>query len=308
VKPLHRCRFWLTVAGLLGWITATAESTHYLVAFSQDTLANDWRLAQVEAVRAELNRHPQVHFLVENARGNTALQVMQIDKLAARGVDVLIASPREATALTPVIRRVYQAGTPVILLSRSIDSQDYTSFVHPSNEAIARAAAKLLVERLGGQGTILMLEGVPGASTVRLRRDGFLDVTRQHPDIRVIARTANYLRADAIRAVEQTLATGPPFDAIYAQSDSMAEGARLALRHQGHNPADVPTVGIDYIGEARRAIRAGEQLASFTYATGGTEGARLALDILAGKPVPREIILESTLVTRDNADQVEPIF
>jgi ribose transport system substrate-binding protein len=300
---------WSFLALLLAVCAAPAAlAKEFVVAFAQDTLANDWRAAQVEDVRRELLKHPHIKFIVADAEGDTALQIMQIEDLVAAGVDVLITSPREEKLLTPVISRVHRNGTPVILLSRGIQGDSYTSFVRPDNLPIARAAGQLIVEALNGKGTVLMLEGVPGASTTILRNQGFLEVIHRQPNIRVIRHAANYLRADAIRVVEEVLRAGVSFDAIYAQSDSMATGARLALGLAGIAPGSIAIVGIDYIHEARDAIRRGEQLASFTYATGGKEGARLALDLLSGKPVPKSVVLESVKVTKDNVEQIAPIF
>lgn len=306
--PLDEARWSIIVLFLTVCGVPAVLAEEFVVGFAQDTLANDWRAAQVEDVRRELGKHPHIKFIVTDAEGDTALQIMQIEDLVAAGVDVLIASPREEKPLTPVISFVHRNGTPVILLSRGIQGDNYTSFVRPDNLPIARAAGQLIVEAINGKGTVLMLEGVPGASTTILRNQGFLEVIRRHPNIRVIRHAASYLRADAIRVVEKVLSAGTPIDAIYAQSDSMATGARLALRLAGIAPGTIPIVGIDYIQEARDAIRRGEQLASFTYATGGEEGAHLALDLLSGKPVTKSLVLESVKVTKDNVEQIDPIF
>ncbi len=121
-------------------------------------------------------------------------------------------------------------------------------------------------------------------------------------------KVANSLRADAIKMTEEALREGLEFDAIYAQSDSMASGALLALKKAGRDPGKIIIVGIDYIKEARDAIRKGEQDASFTYPTGGKEGAEWTMKILQGTDVPKEYIIESTTITKDNVDAIEPIF
>ncbi len=108
--------------------------------------------------------------------------------------------------------------------------------------------------------------------------------------------------------MQDALEKGVRFDAIYAQSDSMASGARLALKQAGINPATVPIIGIDYIPEAREAIRSGEQFASFTYPTCGREGAEAAMRILSGETLPRKIEVDSQMITVENVDQVETIF
>jgi ribose transport system substrate-binding protein len=304
----HKPRYILVFFLILLCCATPASARKFLIGFAQDTLANDWRVAQVEDVRRELSKHPNIKFVVKDAEGSTALQIMQIEDLVASGIDVLITSPRDQKSLTPSISHAYRSGIPVILLSRGIQGDTYTAFVRPDNLAIGRAAGKVILEALNNKGTVLMLVGVHGASTSLQRTQGFMEVVDPHPEIRVIRKVANYLRADAIFAVESMLAAGETFDAIYAQSDSMAAGARLALMRAGIDPGSVPIVGIDYIAEARQAIRQGHQVASFTYDTGGKEGAQLAVDLLLGKPIPKAVVLESIKVTTDNVDQVEPIF
>lgn len=281
-----------------------------VVAFAQDDLGNDWRRAQVEEVRTVLARYPGVEFRVSDARGSLALQVKHIEDWAMADVDVLITSPMDSLAMAPVIRQVHEAGIPVILLSRRVAGEAFTSFVHADNRQIARQAGEAVAGALGQDGRVLMLEGVPGASPTRLRREAFLDVVGEYPGIQVVARTANFLRGDAIRVVESLIQTekGFDFDAVYSQSDSMATGARMALERHGVEIDPLYIVGIDYIGEAREAIRAGRQDLSFTYPTGGERGAELAVELLSGRVVPREVLLESRAVTRENVDQVEPIF
>ncbi|MEO5342532.1 MAG: substrate-binding domain-containing protein [Gammaproteobacteria bacterium SHHR-1] len=291
---------WL-LPGLLG-------AAGYRIGFAQDTLANDWRRAQVWEVQRELQKHPGVEFIYTDARGDTALQAMHIEQLVRQGVDLLITSPRDQNLLAEVIAGVRAQGTPVVLLSRGIASDDYDCFIRPDNAAIARKAAEYLVERLGGKGHILMLQGIPEATTTRQRTQAFVAVTQAYPEIRITHRVANFLRADAILAVEELLARRVRFDAIYAHSDSMAAGARMALKYQGIAPGSLPIVGIDYVPEARQAILAGEQSLSFTYPTGGREGAQMALRLLRGEHVPKEWLLESVPVNRNNAAEVEPVF
>lgn len=296
---------------LLLVLPAAAEPVQGVVGFAQDDLSNDWRRAQVREVRAVLAGYSDVKLRVTDARGQPALQALHIERLARGGVDVLITSPANARLLAPIIQRVHASGTPVILLSRGIPGESYTAFVHPDNRAITERLAHFVIDRLGGKGKVLVLRGVPGATTTERRTEVFRRIVGEHPGIRVTTRTGNYLRPDAIRAVEDVLAAhdgGFPFDALYAQSDSMAVGARLALRRAGIDPAGILIAGIDYIGEAREAIRQGEQDVSFTYPTGGAEGGELALDLLRGEPIPREVVLESIRVTPANVDEVPPIF
>jgi len=285
-----------------------AKEARYTVGFAQDTMANDWRIAQVKEVEAAFKAYPEVTFVYTDGKGETARQIRDIEDLVARGIDLLITSPMDAVAMAPVIEKVYKSGIPVILLTRSIQSESYTVFIHPDDRKIAGKAANFLVEKLGGKGEVLMLTGVPTASTAVKRSEGFLEVAGKHPGIRVTRAVGNYLRADAINAVEMQLNKGVRFDAIFSQSDSMAVGAIMALQKHGIDPAKKLIVGIDYISQSRELIKEGLLDATFRYPTGGAEGVAAAIKILRGGKVPREIVIDSVMVTPENAARVAPVF
>ncbi len=286
-----------------------AAKTTFLVGFAQDTQANDWRVQQVLEVKRALAPHSSIRFLEKYAHGKPARQVMDIENLITQGVDVLITSPLDSNILTPVISRAYQQGIPVILLDRNIESEDFTTFIGSDNRAIARQAANFLLKKHPEGGRILMLKGVPNATPTIDRAQGFVEEISRYRQFKIVAeKPANYLRGDAVKAVEEVVASGLQFDIIYAHSDSMATGARLALRHAGIDLEKITIIGIDYVREARQAIRNGEQAASFTYPTGGREGAKYALAILNGETVPKKVIIESVMVTPQNVEQVKPIF
>ncbi len=306
-KPLNITTILIIWLSTLTITPVIAKDT-FVVAFAQDTMANDWRSAQVMEVKRALSKHPEITFIYTNAKGSTALQALHIEELADKKVDVLITSPRDSATLSPVISKAFKKGIPIILLSRSVTGSDYTTFIHPDNKAIAKKAANYLVKQLDGEGHILMIEGIPTSSTATIRSNEFLNITRDYSKIRVTRIVGNYLRSDTIHSMEQLIERGEKFDAIYSQSDSMAAGARMVLERHGIDPSSIPTVGIDFISEAKAAIIDGKQRASFTYPTGGTRGAEIAIDIIQHKKVPKEIVIESIMVTIDNAETVEPIF
>ena len=281
----------------------------YVVGFAQDTLANDWRKAQVNALAAEFKKHSNIKFIVTDAGGNSSKQIRDIEDLAHQKVDVLITSPRNGVKSTPAISRVYKQGTPVVLITRLITTDDYTTFISPNDYTIASNAAKFIAKKLSGKGNVLVIRGVPTATTAIARTKGFIDTIKMYPGIKVTAiKDGNYLRGDAIRATEAALHEKIPFDAIYAQSDSMAIGVRLALKKAGVLLKNKLIVGIDYISEAREAIRKGEQAASFLYPTCAKETADAVIKILHGKSVAKRINVKSKIITKDNVNKVSPIF
>lgn len=280
-----------------------------VVAFAQDTMGNDWRVAQVKEVEEALKGVPGVRFVYSDANGESARQIRNIEDFIYAGVDVLITSPRNAELMAPVIAKARAADIPVVLLSRTVAGADYTTFIHPDNRAIAAKAARFIAERLNGEGKILMLRHIPTTTPGMRRTEGFMEALKDYPGVEVVAmKVANSLRGEAIVQTEAALREGLAFDAIYAQSDSMAIGAIIALRKNGIDPSRLVITGIDYISEARELIRSGDLAASYVYPTAGREGAMAALDILAGRAVEREVVLDSTEVTIDNVERVAPIF
>lgn len=285
------------------------KGRRFTVAFAQDNLANDWRAAQVRQLREALEPYPFIAFGHSDARGDAARQVRDMEDFIARRVHVLVTSPQDPERARPILALAAKARIPVVLLSRTVPGGEFTSFIAPDNTEIGRQAARFLAERTKTRTRVVILQGLPTSTAAIERTEGFREELSRHAHLGIAAlKPANYLRADALRAMEDILAAKIPFDAIYAQSDSMAIGARVALRQAGIDPASIPTVGIDYIQESRAAIRAGEQTASFLLPTGAKEGAEIILRILKGETVPKTVVIPSQLVTRDNVERVEPIF
>jgi ribose transport system substrate-binding protein len=286
-----------------------APGKTYLVGFAQDTMTNDWRVAQVRELEREFQKYPWITFFYTDGKGQTAQQLLDLEDMIYRKVDVLITSPRDAAVMTPVISKAYQQGIPVILVSRGIENENFTTLIHPDNRKIARQAAAYIARQLNGQGKIFILQHIPTTTVGKDRTEAFFEEIRKYPELEVVGmKVANSLRADAIKMTEEALQEGLHFDALYAQSDSMASGARMVLKKAGINLKDLVIVGIDYIAEARDAIRNGEEDATFTYPTGGKEAAECAVKILQGQSVPKEYVLDAIMVTKENVELVEPIF
>jgi ribose transport system substrate-binding protein len=279
-----------------------------VIAFAQDTLSNDFRLAQVHEVRDAVAHEPGLRFVYSDAQGQTALLIRQIEQFISQKVDALVLGTNDERAVVPVVSKAMKAGIPVIVLDRGIQGHDYSSFIHSDNLQIGRLAAEFIANELHGRGRVLLFEGLQTADVTHLRSKGFMAVMAAYPNITVIKRTGNYLRKDALVAMDKLLAQGNRVDAIFAESDSMLSGARLALEKHQLDPHALVTVGCDYTSEARDAIRHGTQTASVLFPLGGTKAVDIAKKLLAKQAVPQQVAIAVKLVTRDNLNQVQPIF
>ena len=279
-----------------------------VIAFAQDTMNNDFRVAQVHEVRDAVAKERGLRFVYSDAQGQTSLLIHQIEQFITQKVDVLVLGTNDEQAVVPVVSRAMKAGIPVIVLDRGIKGRDYSTFINSDNIQIGRLGAEFIARRLNGQGQVLLFEGLQTADVTHLRSQGFLEVMARHPGIKVIKRTGNYLRRDALVEMDKLLAQGIRVNAIFAESDSMLSGVRLALKKYKIRPQSLITVGCDYTSEAREAIRSGAQTGSVLFPLGGTKAVEIAKKLLAKAPVPEHVEIAVKLVTHDNVSQVMPIF
>jgi ABC-type sugar transport system substrate-binding protein len=279
----------------------------YKVGFAQDTLLNDWRKAQVLDVQQEIDKYPFLQLTVKDANAQLSKQIEDIEYFINNKYDFIITSPINAKITSLVLKKAIEKGIKVILIDRGIEEEHYTSFISPDNYKIAQNAANYLTKKLNYQGTILMLEGVKGATPTILRTKGFMEVINKHKGIKIIKRRANYLRSDAIKVADKLFQDKVKFDAIYSQSDSMLSGVRFAMKKNNIKKSFI-TVGIDYISEAKSAIKNKTQDVSYTYDTCGKEGVQTIIKIINNQKIQKNYTLKSTMVTIKNVNDIKAIF
>jgi ribose transport system substrate-binding protein len=212
-------------------------------------------------------------------------------------------SPLTEQALTPVVADATGAGIPVIALDRKV-STPVTTYITAQNEPIAREAGEFFVDKLGGKGKIIEIEGTAGASSAVERTKGFDEVIAKHPDMKIIARqNADYLREKAAKFMEDVLQRFPPgeINGVYSHNDEMALGAITAIEAAGRQK-DIMVTGLDGQNNAIQAVKDGKLFATFTFPYVAPEGIEYAYLACIGKPVKGDIILKSATITKDNVN------
>ena len=79
------------------------------------------------------------------------------------------------------------AGIKVVLLAATIDGDSYDSLVTVDERDFGATGAEWLVEQIGGEGDIILLNGISGFSSNTLRYEGAMSVFDQYPDINILA-------------------------------------------------------------------------------------------------------------------------
>lgn len=274
-----------------------------LVLFAQANSQDPWRqVFDADTKAAAAKFAGDFSFEEQDAEDDATKQIGVIETFIVKKPKVLLVSP-VTDAVQPAIDKAMDAGIPVILLDRSVNGEKWTAYVGGDNHAIGRAAGEQMVKLLNGKGTVLMIQGIAGAPPTRDRAGGFMEVMKEHPGITVIeGDDCGYQRAKAQSYMETFLQTKKPFDAVYAHNDEMAIGAFMAM--QAANTPKKIIIGIDGCQkEVVDMIKAGKLDATFTYPQPGPKGIELADDIIKGKmPADKKYLLETEMVTKDNAD------
>ena len=288
---------------------------HYVIGVSQCS-EDIWREKQNAELRMGAYCQNNVELRFAAAYDSDQRQVEQIDSLVATGIDLLIVAPNQVQTISPAIDRAYDKGIPVIVFERKTNSQKYTAFISADNYEMGRVMGEYIASQLNGKGRVMEIMGLKGSSPAIERHNGFADALKPYPDIEVVATLqGDWTEQSAYKAVKSlspTLSQGKQIDYIFAQNDRMAMGARQAMREVTKHPSLGEGTGVGlsrYCGidglpgedGGIRLVRDSILDASYIYPTHGDKIIELAVNILEGRPYEKETLLQSALVTRDNA-------
>jgi len=138
------------------------------------------------------------------------------------------------------------------------------------------------------------------------RRKGFHEAVEGTGFKIVEGPYSEYIRANAVTAMQDLLQANPDMKAVVAHNDDMALGAMQVL--QEANRKDVLVSGVDGLSEALNAIESGNQYISTSLNDPrylGDITIQTAREVVAGKKVPSFVDAGTAVVTKDNVKQIK---
>ena len=272
----------------------------YIIGVSQCS-EDLWRQTMNEELKREVALYQaDAEVLIRSVKDDTPKQIADIEWFIEQKVDVLVVSPNESEACTPVIEKAYQQGIPVILVDRKIATESYTAYVGANNYQIGKEAGLYAIGVLKGKGNIAEVRGTKGSTSDAERHKGFVDALKNAPEVQIVAETwGNFLQADAKTQMQQLFQEQPHIDLVFAMNDPMAAGTHeAAMQFNGKIPFIIGVDALQQVGIQN--IENNVQDASFIYPTGGEKVIELAMKILHKQPFERENILNTTVVDKSN--------
>jgi ribose transport system substrate-binding protein len=296
----------IIIAGLAITGCAKQQAAKYVIGMSQCNLGEPWRVQMNADIKAAAEKHPEIKLLFKDASNNATTQQSQVKEFVDQKVDLIIISPKEALPLTKPVADAMDAGIPVIVLDRKVVGDKYTCFIGGDNVKIGEEAGKYLVKLLGGKGNIVELKGLMTSTPAGERHEGFMKGIKGSAIKIIFAADCHWLEPDAQKEMASALTRFPganDIDAVYAHNDPSAHGAYNAARLEGRGrEKTIKFIGIDSLPhEGVAYVRDGILTATFQYPTGGAQAIDMALKILKGEKVPKNISLGTRIFTKQNA-------
>lgn len=239
-----------------------------------------------------------------SSNDDNMLQNKQINRFVDEGVDLLIVSPNQLSAISKAVERAYDKGIPVILYDRKTNSDKYTAFIGCDNYTIGKSMGTFIAQQLQGKGRIVEISGLEGSSPALERHRGFMDAIKPYPGLQVVASEGgNWKEEGGIQAMKRILKQTQDFDYVFAHNDRLAWGAYVAAR-QMRVKRNYKYTGVDGMateGGGLELVRDGIFEASYLYPTKGDEVIALAMKILKHQPYERDNYLSTSIITQANA-------
>jgi len=200
---------------------------------SESYQGNPWRVTVTNELRrlVEGGGHS---FDVSDSNGDTAQQINQIRSFIDKECDVITTIAGSATALDEVIKAAYDAGIPVITAAGSVTSP-YAINVDNNYAAWGYDMMQAIVDEVGADANVLIVEGIAGHPIVVQEREGAERALQEHPDLNIVREVNGNWTANVTKnVVLQALATYPgPIDAVWttgSESRVVAEAFEEAGR------------------------------------------------------------------------------
>ncbi len=287
--------------GIIFILWGCTESKTYRIGVSQCS-QDDWRAKMNDEINREIMFHEDAVAEIRSADDSNAKQIADIRYFVDNGFDIIIVSPNEAEALTPIIKEVYEKGVPVVIFDRNINGDTYTARIGVDDRGLGRSAAHYALHLSGKGAKAIEIYGLKGSTPAEGRHEGFVSEFEKNGGTLLTSVASNWNKEDAEAAVDSLLEIYSDVDLIYAHNDRMAIGASEVARRHGRR--DIRIIGIDAAPNIGiKAVADSVIDATFLYPTEGHRLIQTALAILKNEPYKKETILPvSSAVDLTNAD------
>lgn len=241
-------------------------------------------------------------------------QVSIIENVISKQPDAIVIASSSSDATVPAIENAMSQGISVITIDNKLNTDNYTSFLATDHKIAAAAAAeataadwkKMGIDPAGKK--VIVISSVAGTAVNTARTEGFIEkITELVPDVVVLeTQYADNDISKALSIAENTIAANPDLIGIFADNNHMGVGVAKALEETGKNK-DIVCYAFDTNEDEINALK-NEILKGLVVQNPfgmGYDGVKYAVDAIEGKQVQKNIIIDATIVTKENMEQAD---
>ena len=284
------------------------------IGFSGPAADHGWLAAINSSALAEAKKYSAAE-----GTNDASLQISQIETFINDKVDAIVLLPTDGAALTEVATKAMNAGILVVNVDREFSSpfaarttvlgDNYGMGVSAGTYACGLVESKNLTDPV-----IAEIAGIDSLPLTQDRSKGFADALKacgQTVDNRVAAQ---FTVESGEKEASNLLQAAPKIDILWNHDDDQGVGVMAALDNAKRN--EMAFIGGAGSANAMRWIKEGKMEATVLYPpTQAADGVRLARLLAQGKgmsdlvqpAVPRRVVLDAPVVTKDNVDQFMPL-
>lgn len=293
----------------------SAEGKKVTIGFSAPAADHGWIAAITSNARAQAALYPDVTFKQVAAGKDAGAQRAALATLVAEKPDVIVLLPHDGNELNSFGLEAMSAGIPVVNLDRAFPNElAYRCQIKGDNYGMGIAAGHYIGNALKSNGiarpVIAEIAGIDELELTQQRSQGFALALRSH-GFSVTSRRAARFTADTGRAAAASvLQSASRIDALWNHDDNQGVGVLAAIRAAGRN--EMLMVGgagskaaIQAISDDKSPLKAtvtySPSMASSAISLARLIGQNRGMSDLAELQVPKEILLASETITKENA-------
>lgn len=193
-----------------------------------------WTAGVIYWAKQAMALYPDVDWTFSTADGPDK-QINDLETMMAKGEDAIVVLATESAPLTPTAVKIHDRGIMLVNVDRGFLKPVADVFIEGDNKSFGRKSAEYMVQKLGGKGKIVILEGIP--STVNTDRvEAAKEVFKQNPGIQILdEQSGMWNHQKALDVMQTFLLKDKQIDAVWAQDDDMALGAEQAIKEAGRD-------------------------------------------------------------------------
>lgn len=292
----------------------TEDENLIVVGVSQIGSESVWRTANTTSIQNVFTRENGYLLIFDNARQKQENQIKAIRNFISQQVDFIVFSPIEEDGWDDVLYEAEEAGIPVILMDRMVQTEDeslFTAWIGSDFFQEGENAGKWLAGYLEEQGrsdediNIVVLQGTDGGTSTIGRTDGFNAVANGYDNWNILEQTGgDFTTAKAREEMKRLLDTYGDIDVVVSQNDDMTFGVLEELENAGISTGvngDVIVISFDAVRSALEKVQDG--VINVDIECNPEQGPyieKVIRKLEDGEPVEKYSYVPEQIFTRDN--------